>query len=295
MSACTRLQRCASVGSDRAHNLASEMEEKNNGAVGSARVLWSSPGSGTSWLRILLELATGRSTGSVYKGDRSERHFCPGIDPCRSSMVVKTHFAHDAECDRQLLGRSRILLVRNPYNAMWSEYQRVAAATKQRHRGRAAVNGSNSHTAYITSLGIVHLHYLLFQAKKWQDITSRQRHFAANAASGMVHWVFYEDLRDPRRRISTLQRVAMFAGVAVSEERAACAFNYSDVRGVHRQAEFTASQALAAAEQERARAAAHGTVRAGNEDNVYEVLWKILHAEARFFGYGPLNVSGIGT
>ena len=321
--ACSRLSRCAGEGS--AYEVRTSIGANSSTT---AKILWASPGSGTSWVRVLLELATGRSTNSVYIHDRSEGHLFCRQQPLCQSMVVKSHFGGGSECHGDLASRPSILLVRNPYSAMWSEYQRIAFVTDQkdpRSHG-SAVTGTNGHNAFVNTLRIVHQQHLFTVAKQWKDITSRQLAVAARAGPqpGMVHWLFYEELLSPRRRLAALQRAALFLGVNVSEERAACAFNQSDVDELHRQPAFSAAEALVSAEAERARAAtrssrAHAGPRSpqqpsnitsnsrpGAADNantaddepvvqqsqktVYDALWEIVGAGAATFGYARLGV-----
>jgi len=63
--------------------------------------LWSYPGSGNTWIRYLIEQATGKITGSVYKhnyvfGDLP--HFIGGTIANGSVIVVKDHHLNPLEC-----------------------------------------------------------------------------------------------------------------------------------------------------------------------------------------------------
>ena len=280
---CARLTRCASAGN------VSRVHVDPDDANVTARMLWSSPGSGASWLRVLLELATGRSTNSVYYRDRHEKQaFCRQDHVC-NSVLVKSHSAVTADCQGELERRPRLLLVRHPYGAIWSEYQRVAAATQQQHNHRPAVNGSghNSHIASINTLQIVHLQYLLVHAKNWQTVTSQQRAFAASAPLNSSHWLFYEDLTDSRQQVAALRSAARFVGSNVVDRRLACAFSNSEDAQLHRPRGFSAAEALAAAEKERAQAASkrRRAPTATAEKTVHDSIWEIVHAEAEYFGF----------
>jgi len=91
--------------------------------------LWSYQGSGNTWLRILLELATRRHTGSMFVGEPSERQmFC--VDGMRGSLckmpvAVKVHgtaLPQIMPCNARVL--RTVLLVRAPGGAIWAEWQR---------------------------------------------------------------------------------------------------------------------------------------------------------------------------
>ena len=98
--------------------------------------LASYPRSGNTWLRLLIEEATGEVSGSAYPGEVLFTSPAAGI-------VVKTH-----ECVRHLFERS-IHLVRNPFDAIesyfhyridfeqdrprWEDHVRTATAGWRRH------------------------------------------------------------------------------------------------------------------------------------------------------------------
>ncbi|KAI0236542.1 hypothetical protein LSAT2_012910 [Lamellibrachia satsuma] len=100
--------------------------------------LASMPGSGNTWLRHLIQKATGIYTGSVYHDVALEKAGFLGESVIDSRVIViKTHR------DVELLKYDRaILIIRDPYDAIVSEYNwRVCG----NHIGRA-----NSHV-YNTS------------------------------------------------------------------------------------------------------------------------------------------------
>jgi hypothetical protein len=103
-------------------------------------MLYTFPGSGNTWGRLLIERATGVYTGSVYN-DKTLLDALPGEFTCDWSVsVVKVHphthtfkdlydgtFNSDAnKCKRGSVKRFEraVLLIRNPYDSIWSEYQR---------------------------------------------------------------------------------------------------------------------------------------------------------------------------
>ena len=88
-------------------------------------------GSGNTWVRYLLEQATGVYTGSIYC-DRTLKLEFPGEQIVSGSVVaVKTHQCDTTELPKDVqlaLGKQRydraILLVRNPFDALISEANR---------------------------------------------------------------------------------------------------------------------------------------------------------------------------
>lgn len=98
-------------------------------------VLWSCPGSGNTLLRELLELATGRLTGSVYHDRTLSRRFPAELAPvdsapgCRGLSAIKVHgSATERPWSASLCGGTLsklIVLVRHPFRAALAEYQRV--------------------------------------------------------------------------------------------------------------------------------------------------------------------------
>lgn len=109
-------------------------------------LLWTFPGAGNTWLRMLLDYSTGIYTGSIY-GDPSLLPLLPGEGRCdRSVIAVKAHPFHIDSFDivpaaggLLQLNTSRkphyskcapyrfsgaIIVLRDPYRAIWAEYKR---------------------------------------------------------------------------------------------------------------------------------------------------------------------------
>lgn len=84
------------------------------------------PGSGTTWLRYMIQQATGLMTGSVQVDAQLKNHF-PGEGIVNTSMlVVRTRDyrrEHIASWDRA------VLLLRNPYESILMEYYRRVMST----------------------------------------------------------------------------------------------------------------------------------------------------------------------
>jgi len=101
--------------------------------------LYSFPGAGNTWVRLLIEYATGVYSGSIYS-DETLKPLLPAEFVCSTkNSVIKAHpHTHPAEdlislgfqsdqekCSRGGVKRFEraILLIRDPFDSIWSEYQ----------------------------------------------------------------------------------------------------------------------------------------------------------------------------
>lgn len=118
-------------------------------------LLWTFPGTGNTWMRMLLDYATGIYTGSIY-GDPSLLPLLPGEGRCdRSVIALKAHPTHIDSMDMlrdpspsaaagslpsfhlnvtrkpqyakcaSYHFRGAIVVMRDPYRAIWAEYKRL--------------------------------------------------------------------------------------------------------------------------------------------------------------------------
>jgi hypothetical protein len=104
--------------------------------------LISFPGSGNTWIRGLLEKATGICTGSVYCDGLIWKSGSVGEGINSSSvLVVKTHNSQQhwvkQNCCNPNLYKAAILILRNPYDALVSGYKWLVSWKRK---------GSNPHT-----------------------------------------------------------------------------------------------------------------------------------------------------
>jgi hypothetical protein len=132
----------------------------------------------------------------------------------------------------------RVLLVRNPSEAMWSMLQMNLARKQNKAHYLALTHGKiNSsslsfHETHVSSASKEELALLttpdsIFErAESWRQIVRNQLHFAEQWPDRSL-FVSYEELRSGRRAV-VLQRVAAFCGVSVSIDRSRCAFKRSD-------------------------------------------------------------------
>ncbi|XP_078294044.1 sialate:O-sulfotransferase 1 isoform X2 [Panthera onca] len=174
--------------------------------------LSSFPGAGNTWVRHLIEHATGFYTGSYYfdgtlynKGaSPAPAGFKGEKDHWRSrrTICVKTHESGRREIE---MFDSAILLIRNPYRSLVAEFNRKCAG----HLGYAADRN--------------------WKSKEWPDFVNS---YAAWWSSHVLDWlrygkrllvVHYEDLR--RSLVPTLRDMVAFLNVSVSEERLLCVEN----------------------------------------------------------------------
>ncbi|XP_071502455.1 WSCD family member AAEL009094-like [Diadema antillarum] len=164
--------------------------------------LASVPGSGNTWVRYLLERASGVLTGSVYR----DKHLLAGgfrgefANPAmRNTLVIKTHDTGSAKSTAHYQGA--IVIVRNPYNTLLSYANLINAG----------------HTGWATET--------YFKSEKWDKfIQSASISWEDRITSWLprnnVRVLFYEDLKsDLRNQIIQLLR---FLDFPVDHDRLDC-------------------------------------------------------------------------
>uniref|UniRef100_A0A671KLY7 WSC domain-containing protein 1-like n=1 Tax=Sinocyclocheilus anshuiensis TaxID=1608454 RepID=A0A671KLY7_9TELE len=175
------------------------LPEKSSSLV----ALSSFPGAGNTWVRHLIELATGYYTGSYYfDGTIYNRGFKGEKDYWKSgrTICVKTHESGQRDIE---MYDSAILLIRNPYRSLMAEFNRKCAG----HLGYA----SDQH----------------WKSKEWPEFVGS---YASWWASHVLDWlrygknllvVHYEELQESL--VPTLRSITSFLNTSVSEERLLCA------------------------------------------------------------------------
>lgn len=140
--------------------------------------LASYPRSGNTWMRVLLESATGQLTGSIYKND--------GINSREShGVVIKTHAKDSFRYNKA------VVLVRNPFDSIDSYF-----ALKRNYFNDSEIEWED------------HVHQAV--------IDLRQHTLHWKQASCRVLFLRYEDLKtEPSAR---LREVCDFIGAEVSDE-----------------------------------------------------------------------------
>ncbi|CAG9862420.1 unnamed protein product [Phyllotreta striolata] len=176
--------------------------------------LASFPGSGNTWLRYLLQQATGYHTGSVYKDYGLRKNGFPAESVANGSvLVVKTHeWGPRARCNFS----KAILLVRTPAAAIQAEFNRQSGG----HVGFAAPD-----------------RYKRLRGRYWQDfVASQLRGWQTMNLdwlynfTGPTHVIFYEQLVSSTEH--TLRTVLDFIDVPVDAKLFECAIQRK--QGIYR-------------------------------------------------------------
>ncbi|XP_062870503.1 sialate:O-sulfotransferase 1 [Trichomycterus rosablanca] len=170
--------------------------------------LSSFPGAGNTWLRHLIELATGFYTGSYYfDGSLYNKGFKGEKDYWRSgrTICVKTHESGPKEIEAF---DSAILLIRNPYRCLIAEFNRKNAG----HLGYA----TDSH----------------WKSQEWPEfVESYSLWWVSHALAWLkfprnVLVVHYEKLQ--MDLVTQLRHITSFLNVSVSDDRLLCADSNRD-------------------------------------------------------------------
>ncbi|XP_053691158.1 WSCD family member AAEL009094 [Sabethes cyaneus] len=167
--------------------------------------LVSFPGSGNTWLRYLLQQATGILTGSVYKDYGLLKSGFPAENVANSSvLVVKTHeWGPNAWAP---YGKA-ILLVRNPKKAILAEFNRQSGG----HVGFASPD------RYRRTKGRYWTQFVKNKLWAWEQTNlSWAKNF-----TGEVKLIFYDELVENVE--GTLRSILNFLQFPINEELLACA------------------------------------------------------------------------
>ncbi|XP_050728759.1 WSC domain-containing protein 1-like [Eriocheir sinensis] len=181
------------------------------------------PCSGNTWLRYMLEGATGIFTSSVYKEKPLyEAGFLGETEDVGSgrTLIQKTHgvmfdstFRHDL-LDRHEFtdpARPAILLLRNPSRAIVSSWHLLHLRGKERHTAQV------DHSTYNTTRFRL---YVSEATSLWEEMATDRLLWGA----GPLHVLHYEHLlADPARH---LLECLQFLGVAVDEARLSCVLTH---------------------------------------------------------------------
>ncbi|EGK97346.1 AGAP003962-PC [Anopheles gambiae str. PEST] len=167
--------------------------------------LVSFPGSGNTWLRYLLQQATGILTGSVYKDYGLLKSGFPAESVANSSvLVVKTHeWGPHAWAPYT----KAILLIRDPERAILAEFNRQSGG----HVGFASPD------RYRRTKGRYWTQFVKNKLWAWEQTNlSWAKNF-----TGEVKLVFYDDLVENVE--GTLRSILKFLNYQTDEELLACA------------------------------------------------------------------------
>ncbi|XP_053313157.1 WSC domain-containing protein 1 [Spea bombifrons] len=170
--------------------------------------LSSFPGAGNTWVRHLIEHATGYYTGSYYfDGTLYNKGFKGEKDHWRSgrTICVKSHESGKREIE---MYDSAILLIRNPYKALMAEFNRKCAG----------------HLGYATERH--------WKSKEWPEFVNSYASWWASHALDWLQYgkrllvVHYEDLK--KDIIGKLREMVDFLGLPTNDDRLLCVENNKD-------------------------------------------------------------------
>ncbi|XP_076812916.1 sialate:O-sulfotransferase 2-like [Clavelina lepadiformis] len=159
------------------------------------------PGAGNTWMRYLIEIATGVFTGSIYYDDiLAAGGFLGELDDISSgrTLVIKSH--------RAMSNSSKsIVLIRNPFHTIVAEFTRKSYNESHTWLGSAAIFHSSKWNRKVSKM-----------ASKWL-----QKNLVYLASSRPLV-VYYEDLKQDH--VKQMRRVVDFIGFKVTnlEERLLC-------------------------------------------------------------------------
>ncbi|XP_041471283.1 WSC domain-containing protein 1-like [Lytechinus variegatus] len=172
--------------------------------------LASFPGSGNTWVRYLLERASGFYTGSVYYdkglyngGFKGE----PEKPEKGTTLIVKTHEMRRRKSYKMF--EKAVLIVRNPYDCLLA----YANFNAKGHTGFASRKYFKSH--------------------EWDNFVEKNSQIWENTIASWIALnntllVFYEDLQS--ELCQQITRILKFLGVPLDEERLSCTEAYPQGR-----------------------------------------------------------------
>ncbi len=249
-------------------------------------LLYTFPGSGNTWCRLLIEYATGIYTGSVYN-DESLLKALPGEFTCNWQVsAVKAHpHTHRAselysgqynsdnnKCKRGNIQRFErsVLLIRDPFDSIWSEYQRRVS---QSHVSGVLKEGFNWHRWQANAANLAHAYLDMWKLD--HDLIERQ------STSKDYLYIKYEDLKNKANRVATLQKVVDFLRLPNTQsltqkqlmKRLECAFILAENREAHR----SIDKAL------------FMTKDIAYKEEIACRMWSLFSSYASKYGYKPWN------
>eukprot|EP01063_Lacrimia_lanifica_P004069 TRINITY_DN12276_c1_g1_i1.p1 TRINITY_DN12276_c1_g1~~TRINITY_DN12276_c1_g1_i1.p1 ORF type:complete len:307 (+),score=75.10 TRINITY_DN12276_c1_g1_i1:94-1014(+) len=198
-------------------------------------LLWSFPGSGNSFLRMLVEQGSGYATGSVYHTDPVMNKVFVGEQTCgRDVIAVKAHEKIPSRCAAAALYPREVVLVRHPVKALFAEYNRKFARGGNRHVLSVARHefSAANFTAVMEDM-----------ARQWAA-----QHLARLGRGGRAQLVVYFEDLVAKGAEDALLRVLRFLGVcAPSRAAARCAVAHGEhplLRRIRREGDVTIDGAV---------------------------------------------------
>ena len=208
-------------------------------------MLYTFPGSGNTYCRLLIEYNTGVYSGSLYS-DRTLKEALPGERSCgRRTSIVKVHpdnvridfnlkppyavavpTINTRVCKRGMVHyfEKAVVLVRDPFKSLWSEFQRMFS---RKHAGVITRETFDREKWEEVAVNLAHYYHLMFT----QEIYPMKKGMKANETLLIIH---YEDLVDFSQREEVLSKLLVFMGHPVLSSRVNCSFLLADRSDVHR-------------------------------------------------------------
>lgn len=209
-------------------------------------LLLSFPGSGNTWVRLLIEYLTGKYTGAIYHLDLELAKIFPGEKRCnkelvaikghphsfelRNSSLYITHELFQHKCGN--LGglhsfNKAVVLIRDPFKALFAEYQR---------------GSSSSHTGehFVTRQWLQWVRSAANDMKNnWENIV----YPFMQANPNTVTVIRFENLVNSNTRYEEVKKLMMYLSYPFDEQMLKCAYQLSDSPSVHRHSFVTATDA----------------------------------------------------
>jgi len=179
---------------------------------GSRIALASYPGSGSTWIRYLIEGSTGIFTGSVYKDIQLQlRGYWGEIRDFRdgTTIVQKTHDS-SPQLIRDEFGKNGILILRNPYDAVMSKFNYLYGG----HQGRASPDNFDRS---------VWEKFVEIEVNDWLDMALNWTSVASPHSLLVVH---YENVQKDIR--SEIRKITSFLGMTEDTERLNCLLKHKN-------------------------------------------------------------------
>ncbi|CAK1541396.1 unnamed protein product [Leptosia nina] len=185
--------------------------------------LVSYPGSGNTWLRYLLQQATGIMTGSIYMDYGLRVHGFPAENVTNGSvLVVKTHEGPPSDNKFQ----AAILLIRNPRDAILFEYLLIKADFNRIHKGHIGTAPKSAFKRRTREHKSDWATYVSVELGTWENTHK----LWLTKFSGAIYIVHYEVLvRDTKR---VLYGILNFLNYTVTEDDMNCALTNKE--GIYR-------------------------------------------------------------
>lgn len=242
--------------------------------------LWSYPGSGNTAARLLIDAASGFTTGSVYSdGSLAEALAGEMKDATNPTVANKMTFIKT-----HTFGTYEVLPAANPYELAdpsdWPHVHQTAMIVREPYAAMLAEHVrqmTGSHTGILDRIDdyTAWEDKTQFMADHWQRTVEAQLKCTEGSPAEFCtkhNLVKLEDLLGADDRSEVLRTLVAFAGVRVDDKRLRCAFEHAET--YHRHGSISVNEAFCAP----------SFSEAGRER-----LRNILDDTAKRVGYAPLD------